>query len=282
MKRMEVARTVEELRLHADAWRKLGHIVALVPTMGALHAGHLALVEEARKHADVVIVSIFVNPLQFGQSEDFDRYPREETKDLEKLREVKADLAWLPAPEIMYPPGFATTVRVGGPAKAGLEDAHRPGHFDGVATVVAKLFNQSGCQVAAFGEKDYQQLLVIRRMTLDLDLPVDIVAVPTVREEDGLALSSRNAYLTEEQRRLAPRLFQELQKAAESIRAGTSVEAAAFNGRQALAQAGFMVDYFEVRNAETLKPVKDQHQEPLRIVAAARLGDVRLIDNVPV
>ncbi len=282
MKKMELARTVEELRLHTDAWRDLGYVIGLVPTMGALHAGHMALVEEARRHADVVIVSIFVNPLQFGQGEDFDRYPRREEEDLEKLRAARVDLAWLPSEKVMYPEGFATTVRVGGPAKAGLEDAHRPGHFDGVATVVAKLFNQSGAHVAVFGEKDYQQLLVIRRMARDLDMPVNIVAVPTVREDDGLALSSRNAYLAPDQRKLAPRLHEELQRAAESIRKGTAVEAAAFNAREALQEAGFVVDYVEVRNAETLKPVKDQRSEPLRILAAARLGDVRLIDNIPV
>ncbi len=282
MKKMEVARTIEELRLHTDAWRDLGYVIGLVPTMGALHAGHMALVEEAKKHADVTAVSIFVNPLQFGRNEDFDRYPRREEEDLAKLREAGVDLVWLPTRDVMYPPGFATTIRVGGPARAGLEDAHRPGHFDGVATVVAKLFNQTGARVAIFGEKDYQQLLVIRRMTRDLDMPVNIVGVPTVREDDGLALSSRNAYLTAEQRRTAPRLYAELTRAAESIRAGTSVEAAAFNARQALEDAGFTVDYCEVRNAETLKSVKDQRHESLRILAAARLGDVRLIDNIPV
>ncbi len=282
MHKMEIARTVDELRLHADAWRKLGHIIGLAPTMGALHAGHLALIEALRDKADVIIASIFVNPMQFGEGEDFDRYPRREKADLEKLRAAGVDLAWLPTPEEMYPAGFATTVRTGGPANAGLEDAHRPGHFDGVATVVAKLFCQTGCHVAAFGEKDYQQLQVVRRMTRDLDLPVEIVAVPTMREKDGLAMSSRNAYLSEDQRALAPRIHAELQSAAQRIRAGTSVEAAAFDGARALHEAGFEVDYFAARNAETLQPVKDQASEPIRLLAAARLDDVRLIDNIAV
>ena len=282
MKKMEIARTGDELRLHCDAWRDLGYTIALVPTMGALHEGHMKLIETAKRRADVVIVSIFVNPLQFGKGEDFDRYPRDEEADLEKLRTAKADLAWLPRAEELYPPGFCTTVHVEGPARAGLEDAHRPGHFDGVATVVAKLFIASGCHLAPFGEKDYQQLLVVRRMTRDLGLPVEIVPVPTVREENGLALSSRNAYLSPERRETAALIYAELKRAAERLKQGVSAEAVAFDGRQALIDAGFEVDYFVVRNAETLRPVKDQRTEPLRILAAARLDDVRLIDNIPV
>ena len=280
MHKMEIARTPEELRLHADAWRELGHTLALVPTMGALHAGHMALVEEAKRHADVVMVSIFVNPKQFGPGEDYERYPRQQEQDLEKLRKAGVNLAWLPAVEDIYPDGFATTVHVEGPARVKLEDAHRPGHFDGVATVVAKLFILSGCHVAVFGEKDYQQLLVIRRMTADLGLPVNIIAAPTVREEDGLAMSSRNAYLTREQRQKAPRIHAELLRAAKRLHAGASAEAVAFDGRQALQKAGFAVDYFTVRNAETLQPVQDQHAEPMRILCAARLDGVRLIDNI--
>ena len=282
MKTTKIARTVDEVRLHADAWRDLGYTIALVPTMGALHEGHMRLVEAAKKEADAVIVSIFVNPLQFGKGEDFDRYPRQEEEDLKKLHAAKVDLAWLPVTEEMYPEGFCTTVHVEGPAKAGLEDAHRPGHFDGVATVVAKLFIATGCHLAALGEKDYQQLLVVRRMVRDLNLPVRIIPVPTVREENGLALSSRNAYLTPEQREHAAMLHAELERAAERLRQGVSAEAVAFDGRQALEQAGFAVDYFAVRNAETLQPVKDQRTEPLRILVAARLGDVRLIDNIGV
>ena len=282
MRKLEIARTAQELRLHVDAWKDLGYSVALVPTMGALHAGHLALVEEAKKHADVTIVSIFVNPTQFAAGEDFERYPRDEEGDVRKLREAGVNLVYLPTAEEMYPAGFATRVRVGGPARVGLEDAHRPGHFDGVATVVAKLFIQSGCHVAAFGEKDYQQLLVIRRMARDLDLPVRIIGVPTVREADGLALSSRNAYLSPEERQKATRIYAELTRAVERIRAGTAAEAVAFDGKQALQEAGFEVDYFTVRNAETLKKPADPHAEPLRVLCAARLGSTRLIDNVPV
>ncbi len=280
MKSTKIARTLDELRLHADAWRDLGYTIALVPTMGALHEGHLKLVETAKREADAVIVSIFVNPLQFGKGEDFDRYPRTEEKDLKKLRAAGVDLAWFPTVEEMYPEGFCTTVHVEGPAKAGLEDAHRPGHFDGVATVVAKLFIASGCHVATFGEKDYQQLQVVRRMTRDLNLPVTIIPVPTVREESGLALSSRNAYLEPGQRETAALIHAELRRAAERLKQGVSAEAVAFDGRQALTEAGFDVDYFAVRNAETLQPVKDQRAEPLRILVAARLGDVRLIDNI--
>ena len=282
MKTMKVAHTTDELRLHSDAWRDLGYTIALVPTMGALHDGHMKLVETAKREADAVIVSIFVNPLQFGKGEDFHRYPRDEEGDLAKLRAAGVDLAWLPRVEELYPEGFCTTVHVEGPASAGLEDAHRPGHFDGVATVVAKLFIASGCHVAPFGEKDYQQLLVVRRMTQDLVLPVRIIPVPTVREENGLALSSRNAYLSPEQRETAALIYAELKRAAERLKQGVSAEAVTFDGRQALSDAGFEVDYFVVRNAETLKPVQDQHSEPLRILAAARLNGVRLIDNVPV
>jgi len=282
MKTTNIARTTEEVRLHTDAWRDLGYTIALVPTMGALHEGHMKLIETAKQLADAVIVSIFVNPLQFGKGEDFDRYPREEESDLEKLRAAKVDLAWLPHAEEMYPPDFCTTVRVEGPARAGLEDAHRPGHFDGVATVVAKLFIASGCHLAPFGEKDYQQLLVVKRMVRDLNLPVKIVPVPTVREKSGLALSSRNAYLPPEKKETAALIYAELKRAAQRIRQGVSAEAVAFDGRQALMEAGFDVDYFAVRNAETLKPVKDQRREPLRILAAVRLDGVRLIDNIAV
>ena len=285
MRKMEIARTVEELRLHADAWRELGHVLALVPTMGALHAGHLALIKEAKKHTDVVMASIFVNPTQFGAGEDFERYPRDEAGDVDKLRAAGADLVFIPSPEEMYPQGFATTVRVGGPARAGLEDAHRPGHFDGVATVVSKLFNQSGCHVAVFGEKDWQQLQVIRQMTRDLDLPVKIIGAPTVREADGLALSSRNAYLSEEEREKAPLIYQTLRATADAIRAGAALAAACEEGAERLRDAGFEVDYLQARAAETLKPLPDDalaQGMDIRLLAAARLGATRLIDNIAV
>ncbi len=279
---MQVASTLQELREQLARLRERSATLALVPTMGALHAGHLSLIGLAHAQADAVIASIFVNPLQFGAGEDFERYPRRRQEDLQKLHDAGVALAWLPTVEEMYPQGFATTVRVQGPATAGLEDAHRPGHFDGVATVVAKLFIQTGCDVAIFGEKDYQQLQVIRRMVQDLSLPVRIIAAPTVREEDGLALSSRNAYLTEEERRMAPRLHAELKRAAQRLRAGTSPLAVEHDATQALHEAGFVVDYVAVRHAETLQPPQDWHNAPLRVLAAARLGETRLIDNVAV
>ncbi len=284
---MIIARTVDELRLHTDAWRALKRTVALVPTMGALHAGHLSLVDIARQHADEVVVSVFVNPTQFGRDEDFDRYPRDPEGDAEKLRRAGVDLMFNPPVEEMYPDGFATTVHVEGPAQAGLEDAFRPGHFDGVATVVAKLLLQSGCHVAVFGKKDYQQLLVVRRLVRDLDMPVKIVGAPTLREADGLAMSSRNVYLSKADRATAPRLFQVLTEAAEAIRKGTPPAKAEHAARDALEQAGFVVDYVAARNAENLSPLPDPQQPwtgnpPLRLLAAARLGRTRLLDNVPV
>ncbi len=278
---MEIARTVDELRLHADAWRALKRMIAIVPTMGALHRGHLSLIEEARRHADEVIVSIFINPTQFAPGEDLNTYPRDPEGDLEKLRTAGVDLAWMPPVEEMYPDGFATTVQVGGPAKAGLEDAFRPTHFDGVATVVAKLFLQSGANVAVFGEKDYQQLLVVRRMARDLDIPVKVTGAPIMRESDGLAMSSRNAYLSEEERRKAPALWRALNAAAKAILSGAAPTEATRAARTDLEADGFEVDYLEARNAETLAPVADPSTEPVRILGAARLGRTRLIDNIP-
>ena len=282
MKTLKIARTTDELRLHADAWRALKHTIALVPTMGALHEGHLSLVETARRHADVVIVSVFVNPTQFAAGEDYDTYPRDLDGDAEKLRAAGVDLMYAPSVEEMYPQGFATTVHVEGPAKAGLEDAFRPTHFDGVATVVTKLLIQSGCHVAVFGEKDYQQLLVIKQLVRDLDLPVKIVPAPTMREADGLAMSSRNAYLSRADRERAAVLYRALTEAAAAIRNGASLSEACRKGRDMIENAGLIVDYFEARNAETLAPVEDATQEPLRLLVAARLGQVRLIDNIAV
>ena len=282
MKTLKIARTTDELRLHADAWRALKHTIALVPTMGALHEGHLSLVETARRHADVVIVSVFVNPTQFAAGEDYDTYPRDLDGDAEKLRAAGVDLMYAPSVEEMYPQGFATTVHVEGPAKAGLEDAFRPTHFDGVATVVAKLLIQSGCHVAVFGEKDYQQLLVIKQLVRDLDLPVKIIPAPTMREADGLAMSSRNAYLSRADRERAAVLYRALTDAAAAIRNGASLSEACRKGRDMIENAGLIVDYFEARNAETLAPVEDATQEPLRLLVAARLGQVRLIDNIAV
>lgn len=279
---MQTARTLVELRTMVNGWRGAGQRIALVPTMGALHAGHLRLVEEARRQADRVVASIFVNPLQFGENEDFGRYPRREQADAGLLAEAGCDALWLPSVAVMYPEGSATRVTVGGVSE-GLCGASRPGHFDGVATVVAKLFNQVVPHAACFGEKDYQQLAVIRRMALDLDMDVDVVGVPTVREADGLALSSRNAYLSAAERERAAALPRALKDAAAAIEAGGEIAAALNHARQALLAAGFDApDYIELRDAGTLAPVTRLGRLPARLLAAARIGRTRLIDNWPV
>ena len=276
-----IDRTISALRSRVTLWRGTGQKVALVPTMGALHEGHLALVREARKRAGRVLVSIFVNPAQFGPKEDFKSYPRDEAADLAKLGENATDAVFAPTVEEMYPPGFATTINVAGPA-ADLESVTRPQFFGGVATIVAKLLYASSPDFAMFGEKDYQQLLVIKRMVADLALPVEVVGLPTVREPDGLALSSRNAYLTEAERTKAPRLHAALQSAAEAIRLGTPTDAALAAAQGKLTAIGFMVDYMRLRNADTLARVVDDFKEPKRLLAAAWLGKTRLIDNIPV
>jgi pantoate--beta-alanine ligase len=279
---IDIARSVAELRRRVADWRRGGARVGLVPTMGALHEGHLALVRAARAECGRSVVSIFVNPLQFGPREDFGTYPRDEAADLAKLRAVGANLVFAPAVEEMYPPGFATEVRVGGPGE-GLCGAHRPGHFVGVTTVVLKLLLQALPDVAFFGEKDYQQLQVIRRLVRDLDVPVRVAGVPTVREADGLALSSRNAYLTPAERRAAPTLAAVLRRIAGRLATAPEAAAAEFAaGRQALEAAGFApIDYLELRDAETLQPV-ERAERPARILAAAWLGRTRLIDNMQV
>lgn len=277
-----ITRRTKALREQVAAWRDAGERIALVPTMGALHEGHLALVKAARKRADRVVVSIFVNPTQFAPNEDFSRYPRDERGDARKLAGVGTDLVYLPSPAEIYPNGFATRVTVEGPARAGLEDAHRPHHFGGVATVVAKLLVQCGPDIAVFGEKDYQQLMVVRRMAADLDLPVTIAGAPTIREKDGLALSSRNAYLAASERATAPRLHAEIKAAAGKIAEGGDPAKACAAAARALKHAGFRVDYIAARNAESLAPLKDGTQERGRILAAAWLGRTRLIDNVAV
>ena len=270
-----------ELSEALGAFRKAGESVALVPTMGALHDGHMALVDEARRRADRVVVSIFVNPKQFGPNEDFDAYPRRAEADAAKLSAANVDVLWMPPVAEMYPEGFATNITV-----AALPDrlcgAARPGHFDGVATVVAKLFNQVRPDIAIFGEKDWQQLAIIRRMATDLDLGVDVVGFPTQREDDGLARSSRNAYLTEEERAAAVALPRALGAAARAIENGGSISEAIATVHAALDKAGFApVDYVELVDAETLQPVEILDR-PARILAAARLGKARLIDNLPV
>lgn len=273
--------TVANLRPIVADWRRAGHRYALVPTMGALHRGHLKLVDAGRATADRVIVSIFVNPRQFGPDEDFDRYPRDLMGDAGKLADAGADLIFAPDVAEMYPDGFATSVTVAGPS-AGLCGAARPGHFEGVATVVAKLLFQVAPDIALFGEKDYQQLLVIRRLVADLDIPVEIAGVPIVREADGLAMSSRNAYLDPDRRKRAPALFATLTRTAGAIAAGQPAANACRDAADALLTAGFdSVDYVEARDAESLGPFAGPDR-PGRLLAAARIGGVRLIDNVPI
>lgn len=276
---VQTIRDLSALRAATGEYRAARQRIALVPTMGALHAGHIALVTEAKRRADRVIVSIFVNPLQFGAGEDLDRYPRREAADLRMLTEAGADLAWLPDADTMYPAGFATNVSVGGLSGV-LDGAHRPGHFDGVATVVAKLFGQSGCDIALFGEKDFQQLAVIRRMVADLDLAVEIVGVTTQRDDDGLALSSRNQYLSPEDRTAAVALPRALGEAARRIERGDDPAPALDAARAAIAAAGFAIDYVELVDAETL--AAPDPARPMRLLAAARIGGTRLIDNLAV
>jgi pantoate--beta-alanine ligase len=277
--RVQSVRQLEALREALASYRAAGERVALVPTMGALHAGHMALIDEARRAADRVVASIFVNPMQFAPSEDFDQYPRREGTDQRMLNDAGCDLLWLPPVEVMYPDGFATTISVTG-VSDGLDGAARPGHFDGVATVVAKLFNQVRPDVALFGEKDYQQLAVIRRMVADLDFDITIIGVPTQRDDDGLALSSRNAYLSDEDRARAVALPRALGVAARTIGRGEDVAAALDTARASLANAGFSVDYVELVDAETLG--SPDPARPRRLLAAARMGNTRLIDNVAV
>jgi len=255
--------------------------LALVPTMGALHAGHIALVEEAKRRADKVAATIFVNPTQFGANEDLSRYPRREVDDARMLEGAGCDLLWMPSVEDIYPDGFSTSVRVSGVSER-WEGEARPGHFDGVATVVAKLLLSVRPDVALLGEKDFQQLAVIRRMVADLGIPVEIAAVPTVREEDGLALSSRNAYLSVDDRARATSLFQALNAARTRILDGQPVAAALDEGRAALDATGFSrIDYFSLVDAVTLEPL-DSHAGEMRLIAAAVIGTTRLIDNLAI
>ena len=277
---MQTIREARQLPAALIALRAGAKSLALVPTMGALHAGHLTLVEEAKRRADRVAATIFVNPLQFGANEDFGRYPRQEEKDAEALAEAGCDLLWLPQPEEMYPAGFATNVSVKGLGDR-WEGEARPGHFDGVATVVAKLLCAVRPEIAVFGEKDFQQLAVIRRMTQDLQLGVEILGVPTVRDADGLALSSRNSYLSADERRRAGELPTALKDAATDIRSGTPVSEALARGVERLKSAGFKVDYVALVNSLTLEPL-EKPEGSMRLIAAATIGTTRLIDNIPV
>ena len=277
-----ITRTVADLRQSVRAFRTAGHTIGLVPTLGALHDGHTALVREAKKRVDRVITTIFVNPTQFAPNEDLAKYPRTEESDLAKLRAVKADVLFAPSVEVIYPDGFATTVSLAGPAVAGLEDRFRPTHFAGVATIVAKLFTQSGADIAMFGEKDYQQLMVVTRMARDLDLPIQVIGIETVREEDGLAMSSRNRFLSPADRAVAPVLYQTLRRTADAMIAGEAFEASLAAGRQAIVAAGFKLDYLEARHAASLAPITTLAAGPVRLLVAARIGQTRLIDNMAV
>jgi pantoate--beta-alanine ligase len=280
--RPTVVRTVSALRRVLAPFHKAGERVALVPTMGALHGGHMALVAQARRRARRVVVSIFVNPAQFAPHEDFDSYPRDTKKDLAALTEAKVDLVWAPPAAAMYPEGFATRIEPAGAARAGLEDKFRPHFFGGVATVVAKLFTQTAPDVALFGEKDYQQLRVIAQMAKDLDLPLKVVGVPTVREKDGLALSSRNAYLSAAERAVAPTLYRALKNAAARIKKGETIEHVLDVSRIEIDVAGFTLDYLEARHAHTLAPIASRKDGPIRLLVAATIGKTRLIDNLAV
>jgi pantoate--beta-alanine ligase len=280
-RRPQVIRTLPALNRVLDVWSARHDRIALVPTMGALHAGHLALVRTAQRRADRVIVSIFVNPTQFAANEDLGAYPRPFAADAAALAASKVNAIWAPSAETMYPPGFATRIAPEGAATVGLEDAFRPHFFAGVATVVAKLFVQCGPDFALFGEKDYQQLKVVTQLVRDLGLKTRIVGVPTARERDGLALSSRNAYLSPAERAAAPTLHRVLAACAKRIAAGDAISDALSEGRVAIEQAGFVLDYLEARHAETLAPVASRKDGPIRLLVAARIGKTRLIDNVP-
>jgi pantoate--beta-alanine ligase len=280
--RPQVLRTLPSLRRAVEPFSAASERLALVPTMGALHAGHLALVREARRRARRLVVSIFVNPTQFAPHEDFSSYPRNFATDLRALTAAKVDLVWAPPADVMYPEGFATRIEPAGAAKAGLEDEFRPHFFSGVATVVAKLFLQVAPDFALFGEKDYQQLRIITQMAKDLDLPLKIVGVPTVREKDGLALSSRNAYLSAAERSVAPTLYRVLQRSAARIKKGEAIPAVLDDGRAEITRAGFALDYLEARHALTLAPVTSRQDGPIRLLVAAKLGTTRLIDNMAV
>ena len=278
---METVRTIKDLRARLKVWRKDGHTIGLVPTMGGLHDGHLSLIATAKAHADKAVATLFVNPSQFAPHEDFATYPRDEAGDIDRFKTSGADLIFAPNVAEIYPDGHATKIEVQGISQV-LEGEFRPHFFSGVATVVAKLLLQALPDVAVFGEKDYQQLCVIRSMVRDLDIPVEIIGAPTVRETDGLAMSSRNNYLTPEERKIAPALYRIITEIAENVRGGQHPIDQRPWAEAELTKAGFgAVDYLAVRDAETLEPVNDASR-PARVLAAAWLGSTRLIDNVSV
>jgi pantoate--beta-alanine ligase len=277
-----IVRTVPALRRALDGLRAKGATTALVPTMGALHDGHVSLVRLAKRRAGKVIVSIFVNPTQFAPTEDFGSYPRTWKADVARLAAEDVDLIWNPGVKTMYPDGFATRIVPEGPATTGLEDRFRPHFFGGVATVVGKLFTQVRPDFAIFGEKDFQQLRVVTRMAVDLDLGVKVIGSRTVRERDGLAMSSRNVYLTPEERLKAPVLYRAMKEGAKRLHAGDDMAAAVGGGAEMIVNAGFVLDYFEARHADTLAPIASIKDGPVRILVAAKLGKTRLIDNIGV
>jgi pantoate--beta-alanine ligase len=277
-----IARTIPALHRALDRLRVRKATIALVPTMGALHDGHVSLVRLAKRRASRVVVSIFVNPTQFAPTEDFGSYPRTWKSDVARLAAENVDLIWNPDVKTMYPDGFATRIVPEGPAIAGLEDRFRPHFFGGVATVVGKLFTQVRPDFAIFGEKDFQQLRVVTRMAGDLDLRVKVTGSRTVRERDGLAMSSRNVYLSPQERQTAPVLYRAMKESVRRLRAGDDVPAAMAGGAEMISAAGFTLDYFEVRHAETLAPIDSVKDGPMRILVAAKLGKTRLIDNVAV
>lgn len=281
-RRPRIVRTLPMLNRVIGKWRVRREVIALVPTMGALHAGHLALVRLAQRRADRVIVSIFVNPTQFAANEDLGTYPRTLTADVAALAKVGADLVWAPSLTTMYPASSATRVVPGGAALAGLEDTFRPHFFAGVATVVAKLLIQCEPDIAVFGEKDYQQLIVVRRLTRDLGLKTRIIGAPTIREPDGLALSSRNRYLSAKERSAAPALYRVLNQCAAEIASGKIVTDVLARGRTEINAAGFSLDYIEARDSVTLAPLSETGSRSIRLLVAARIGKTRLIDNVGV
>ena len=280
--RPRVVRTVKALRAAIAGFRSRNSSIALVPTMGALHDGHISLVRLARRHAGRTLVSIFVNPAQFAPHEDFGRYPRTWKADIAALGAEKTDLVFAPEVAELYPEGFATRIAPEGPALAGLEDKYRPHFFGGVATVVVKLLIAAMPDIAIFGEKDFQQLLVIRRLVRDLALPIKIVGGLTVREKDGLALSSRNVYLAPAERKAAPALYRTLQECAAAIAKGAPLAEIMADGKAAIERAGFKIDYFEARHSKTLAPIASLKEGPIRLLAAAKLGTTRLIDNIGV
>src|SRR6266849_6238916 len=275
-----IVRTVPALRRALDSISAKEATTALVPTMGALHDGHVSLVRLAKRRATRVIVSIFVNPTQFAPSEDFSSYPRTWKADVAKLAAEDVDLIWNPDVKTMYPDGFATRILTEGPATAGLEDRFRPHFFGGVTTVVGKLFTQVRPDFAVFGEKDFQQLRVVTQMARDLDLGVKVIGSRTVRERDGIAMSSRNVYLSPEERLMAPMLYRAMTESAKRLRAGEDIEAAMAGGAELITNAGFVLDYFEARHADSLAPVASVKDGPVRILVAAKLGKTRLIDNI--